>query len=79
MAKCSSKQEHPMPSPAPFKSDFAILDVKTGRAALEKRLAKRGKPLRVLVDMTIDYVHGSDDGVSQEFSCTVLTVKEFVR
>lgn len=62
---------------APFKSDFALLDVKTGRAALEKRLAKLGKPIRVQVEMTIDYPHGSDDGTSIEFSCTVLSVKEF--
>ena len=64
---------------ATFKSDFAILDVKHGRAALEKRLAKLGKPIRVRVDMTINYPHGSDDGTSIEFSCTVLSVKEFAR
>lgn len=67
---------------APFKSDFAILDVKKGRAALAKRLKQFSpfvpvKPIRVRVDMTIDRVHGADDGVSQEFSCTVLSVKEF--
>ena len=63
---------------APFKSDFAILDVKHGRAALAKRVVKSG-PIRVRVDMTIDYVQGSDDGVSQEFSCTILSIKEFAR
>lgn len=62
---------------APFTSDFAILDVKRGRAALEKRL-KCG-PLRVRVEMAIDRPHGSDDGTSQEFSCTVLSVKEYGR
>lgn len=61
---------------APFKSDFALLDVKTGRAALEKRLKKSG-PIRVRVDMTIEYAHGSDDGTSIEFSSTVHSVKEF--
>lgn len=61
---------------AVFKSDFALLDVKTGRAALEKRLAKSGK-VRIRVDMTIDYPWGGDDGVSQEFVCTVSSVKEF--
>jgi hypothetical protein len=63
---------------APFKSDFALLDVKTGRAALEKRLTKSG-PFKVRVDMMIDYAHGDDDGVSQEFSCTTLSVKEFAK
>lgn len=65
---------------APFKSDFALLDVKSGRAALEKRISKlekAGKGIRIRVDMMINYVHGGDDGVSQEFSCTVLSVKEF--
>jgi hypothetical protein len=62
---------------APFKSDFALLDVKAGRFQLDKRLAN-GK-IRVRVDMTIDYAHGGDDGQSQEFSCTVLSVKEFAR
>jgi hypothetical protein len=60
---------------APFKSDFAILDVKTGRAALAKRL--KSGPIKVRIDMFIDYAHGNDDGVSQEFSCTTLSVKEF--
>jgi hypothetical protein len=64
---------------APFKSTFALLDVMQGRAALEKRLAKAGKPLRVLVEMTINYAHGSDDGTSIEFSCSVLSVKEYAR
>lgn len=62
---------------APFKSDFAILDVKKGRGALYKRFEKSSKPIRVRVDMTIDRAHGRDDGVSMEFSCTVLSVKEF--
>jgi hypothetical protein len=63
--------------PAPFKSDFAILDVKRGRAALEKRIAKTGK-VRVRVDMTIDYAHGNDDGTSIEFACTVHSVSEIL-
>lgn len=64
--------------PAPFKSNFALLDVKQGRTALGKRLINDGA-LRVLVEMTIDYPHGSDDGTSIEFCCTVLSVKEFAR
>lgn len=61
---------------APFQSTFALLDVMRGRAALAKRLAKSGK-IKVNVEMTIDYVWGGDDGTSQEFSCTVISVKEF--
>lgn len=64
---------------APFKSDFALLDVKTGRAALLKRLKQAGKPVRVRIDATVDYDWGNDDGVSIEFACTVLSVKEFKR
>lgn len=62
---------------APFKSTFALLDVMTGRKALEKRL--KSGPIKVLVEMTVEYPWGGDDGTSQEFSCTVLSVKEFAR
>jgi hypothetical protein len=62
--------------PAPFKSDFAILDVKAGRAALATRVLRSGRAIRVRVDMLIN-ASGSDDGTSTEFSCTVLSVKEF--
>jgi hypothetical protein len=65
--------------PAKFKSGFAILDVMTGRRELERRVNCRGGSVRIRVDMTIDRVHGNDDGVSQEFSCTVLSVKEFAK
>lgn len=61
---------------APFKSDFALLDVKQGRAALEKRIKKSG-PVRVRVDMTVNYSAGGDDGTSIEFACDVHSVKEF--
>lgn len=61
-----------------FKSDFAILDVKQGRTRLARRLALDGC-VRVCVEMSIDYPHGRDDGTSVEFSCTVLSVKEFAR
>jgi hypothetical protein len=64
--------------PAPFKSDFAILDVKAGRKALAKRMA-RGEKVRVLIDMVIDRQHGNDDGVSIEFNGTVQSVKQFKR
>jgi hypothetical protein len=61
---------------APFKSDFALLDVKAGRAALTKRLKATG-PVRVRVDMTIGYPASGDDGTSIEFACEVHSVKEF--
>jgi hypothetical protein len=63
---------------APFKSDFAILDVKAGRAALAKKLAA-GKKVRVRIDMVIEAQHGSDDGVSIEFNGSVQSVKLFKR
>ena len=62
---------------ASFTSDFALLDVKVGRSALAKRV--KSGPIRIRVDMTIDYVHGADDGTSQEFSCSVFSVKEFAK
>lgn len=66
-----------------IKSDFAILDVKAGRAALAKhfkdrpRLGECPPKLRIPVTITgyIDDIHGSDDGVSREFSVTVQSVK----
>lgn len=63
---------------APFKTDFAILDVKAGRAALAKKLAA-GKKVRVRIDMVIEAQHGSDDGVSIEFNGSVQSVKLFKR
>lgn len=62
--------------PAPFKSDFAILDVKAGRKALAKRIA-RGEQVRVLIDMVIECQHGNDDGVSIEFNGHVQSVRQF--
>lgn len=66
-----------------IKSDFAILDVKTGRGALNKRLAKRprGGPcptemrVPIVIHGYIDGVHGSFDGVSQEYSVTVTSIE----
>ena len=62
---------------APFKSIFALLDVMAGRKALEKRL--KSGPIKIRVEMTIDYAWGDCDGTSQEFAGTVLSVKEFVK
>lgn len=61
---------------AKFKSDFAILDVKAGRAALAKRIAA-GEKVRVRVDIVLNNQWGSDDGTSIEFSGEVKSVKEF--
>lgn len=66
-----------------IKSNFAILDVKAGRGALNKRFEKRPRlgecppELRVPVTITgyIDGVHSGDDGVSREFSVVVQSVK----
>jgi len=63
---------------APFKSDFAILDVKAGRKALAKRIAL-GEKVRVLISMVIDEQHSHDDGVSIEFNGEVQSVKQFAR
>jgi hypothetical protein len=57
-----------------IKSDFAILDVKAGRDALMKRVAK-GAKVRVIIEAEIDSA-GNDDGVSREFNCVVLSVTE---
>lgn len=61
---------------APFKSNFAILDVKKGRAALAKKIAAGGK-VRVRIDMEINAQWGDDDGTSIEFSGDVLSIKQF--
>jgi hypothetical protein len=61
---------------APFKSDFAILDVKSGRAALAKRIG-RGEKVRVRIDVVLDTQHSGDDGVSIEFSGNVSSVTQF--
>lgn len=67
----------------PFKSDFAILDVKQGRAELAKRFGK-DRPRRgagalrvpVVIHGYIDGIWGNDDGTSQEFCVTVTKVVE---
>ena len=66
-----------------IKSDFAILDVKAGRAALRKHFAKRPVlgpcPLKFRIPVTIkgyiDDIASDDDGVSCEFSVVVSSVK----
>lgn len=62
-------------APAKFKSSFLLLDVKTGRKALAKQMA-RGEKVRVLIEATIDAQASGDDGVSIEFSAEVHSVQE---
>lgn len=61
---------------APFTSGFAVLDVRSGRAALAKRIAA-GQRVRVRVDLVLDTQHSRDDGISIEFSGQVQSVKQF--
>ena len=57
-----------------IQSDFAILDVKRGRFALERYLKKEG-PRTVTVVMQLNYAAGRDDGESIEFAADVLSVR----
>lgn len=61
---------------APFKSTFALLDVKQGRHALAKKI-EAGERVRVLVDLEINTKWSQDDGISIEFSGDVLSIKQF--
>jgi hypothetical protein len=66
-----------------IKSDFALLNVTVGRKALAKHFSKRPlvgrcpEPLRVPVSITgyIEGVWGHDDGISQEFTVVVKSLK----
>lgn len=60
--------------PANFKSDFAVLDVKAGRAALKRHIDKGGKT-RVVITGEIDHIGSQDDGVSREFCLSVSKVE----
>ena len=67
--------------PTEITSDFAILDVKKGRAALAKYInsnVRSGvRQLRVPVTITgfITDIWGNDDGESREFTLDVTNVK----
>ena len=58
----------------PFKSNFALLDVETGRKALDRYISK-GNKVRIVAEIEIDHVWGNCDGISQEFGCTVKSVR----
>lgn len=65
-----------------MKSDFAILDVREGRAGLSRHFRNRPPlgpcPTKMRVPVTIkgyiDGINSSDDGVSREFTVTVQSV-----
>lgn len=63
-----------------LKSDFAILDVMSGRRQLDKKIDKDGKghdlakPIPVVIRGWITHRHGSCDGISQEFGIKVSSV-----
>lgn len=62
--------------PAPFTSDFMLLDVKNGRAKLAKEI-KAGGMVTVWIKATIEGAGGvgRDDGASIEFAAEVISVK----
>lgn len=71
-----------MKLPKEIKSDFAILDVKSGRKILEKYFEKRkpngtpiNKPIKVIIDAEICGQWGGDDGVSVEFEMNINNIK----
>lgn len=57
-----------------FKSNYAILDVKKGRAALARKIVK-GEKIKVYVEMILDTQSSHDDGTSIEFSGEVISLK----
>lgn len=61
---------------AAFKSTFMLLDVKSGRQALARKIKAAGK-VDVWIKATIEHPSGvgRDDGVSIEFAATVHSVK----
>lgn len=63
-----------------IKSDFAIVDIKTGRNQL-KRTLEGGATVPVIIEGVIDTIHSNDDGISREFSLRVtkLTTQAPVR
>jgi len=58
-----------------IKSDFALLDVTTGRNRLLKLVGDRRTPIPVTITGFIIAAWGNDDGTSREFSVDVTGVK----
>lgn len=65
--------------PPEISSDFAILDVKNGRNALDQMLiGQMGKlkpTMRLLIEAEVDYAWGGDDGISQEFALDIKSMR----
>ncbi len=61
-----------------IKSDFAILDVKSGRKKL-LNLLQQQKRVTVTIMATVDIPWGQDDGISQEFIIRVNSINTRVR
>lgn len=57
-----------------LKSDFALLDVTKGRAALANHLLTKGDPVPVTIKANIVSRWGNDDGTSIEFELAVDSV-----
>ena len=66
------------PTVPDFKSDFAIVDVKQGRGNLAQTIKNGGKVL-VRVDVLLDTAFADDDGVSQQFSGDVKSIRQLPR
>jgi len=64
-----------------LQSDFALLDVKRGRKALDKMMPPGSQPLSkrdripVIIRGFISHRHGADDGISIEFGVDVTSVE----
>lgn len=65
-----------------YKSDFVLLDIKSGRASLAKLFGGNGYPeagkevrIPVTINGFITHRHGNDDGVSIEYGVEVETLK----
>lgn len=56
-------------------SDFAILDVKVGRAKLDKIVGDHRRRVPVTITGFITNTHSHDDGTSIEFSVDVTALK----
>lgn len=57
-------------------SDFAILDVKKGRKALDQMLLMEPSVrFKLTIEAEVDYVWGGDDGISQEFALKVTSLR----
>lgn len=73
-AEISKIVRTPVVSVPPFKTDFAIIDVKQGRAKLAKFI-KAGHRVLLRLEIVIDQQNSSDDGTSIEFCGKVVSVR----